>query len=92
METTLNVTLNNLTRQERLLIWMRREGVSTANIAKTLGVQPLSVYRWFNAERISTWRHRQLVECGIPAELLPPPVDIAPGRPRIQRQEALSNA
>lgn len=87
MKTGLHITLNDLTRQECLSIWLRREGVSVADIAKSLDVKPMSVSRWFRAERISSWRHRQLVECGIPAELLPPPVDIAPGRPRVRRQE-----
>lgn len=74
-----NLTQSDLTRQERLMIWLRRAGITKMQIARTLGVQPVAIARWFEAKSIPTWRHNQLVQFGIPAELLPPAVDRAPG-------------
>lgn len=85
MQPALDVTPIELTRQERLLIWMRREGMSASGIARKLDVQVMTVVRWLRAERLPSWRHRQLVGCGIPAGLLPPPVDVAPGRQRVRQ-------
>lgn len=76
------ITLTTLTRQERLLIWLRRANITNAQIAAALNVGAIAVSRWFRAKTIPTWRHRQLVKFGIPAELLPPAADIAPGPKR----------
>mgnify|MGYP000152257866 CR=1 FL=1 len=73
------ITYEELTRQERLLIWLRRANLNNAQIAEALNVSAIAISRWFRAESISSWRHRQLVDFGIPAELLPPAVDKAPG-------------
>ena len=86
MGTMGSITSTDLTRQERLLIWLRRAGITHVDIAKKVGVSSsMSVARWFNAESIPTRRHRQLVDFGIPAELLPPALDINPG-PRPKRE------
>lgn len=80
MQSTATIPLTSLTRQEQLLIWLRREGMTCKAIAEKLHVGSItSVSRWFSAESIPSWRHRQLVELGIPAVLLPPAVDIPPG-------------
>lgn len=81
------ITYEELTRQERLLIWLRRANLNNAQIAEALNVSAIAISRWFRAESIPSWRHRQLVDFGIPAELLPPAVDKAPGRQR--REKAL---
>ena len=75
-----NVTQGDLTRQESLLIWLRRAGITQKRIAVAVGVQSVAVGHWLKAERISSWRRKQLVDFGIPSELLPPAVDKAPGR------------
>lgn len=62
----INLTQSELTRQERLLIWLYREGITKMQIAKAIGVSPIAVTRWFQSERIPTWRHKQLVAVGIP--------------------------
>lgn len=71
---TKNITLTELTRQERLLIWLRRAGLTNKAIAQATGVKPAAVTRWLESETIPPWRHAQLVELGIPVELLPPAV------------------
>lgn len=85
MRSTIPLTQDDLTRQERLAIWLRRKGVSQAAIARTIGVKPMAVKRWFDAERLPSWRVRQLLEFGIPEALLPRAEDVASG-PRNSRQ------
>ena len=70
------------TRQELLLLWLKRNGIQQGDIAKALHTGKNTVSRWLRADTIPTWRHRQLLDYGIPAELLPAPVDIAPGPKR----------
>jgi len=79
MELKIEIPQGDLTRQEQLLVWMRRAGLTYAAVAKSIGVGIMSVRRWLNADYISTWRHQQLVGLGIPATLLPPIKDVAPG-------------
>lgn len=85
MSSTTPVTYDNLTRQERLLIWLRRANITNAQVADALDVAAIAVTRWFRADSIPPRRHRQLVEFGIPAELLPPAVDKTPGPVRKSR-------
>lgn len=70
------------TRQELLQLWLKRNGIQQGDIAKALNTGKNTVSRWLRADSIPTWRHRQLLDYGIPAELLPAPVDIAPGPKR----------
>lgn len=80
------VTQASLTRQEQLRVWLRRMNLTQAKIAELLGVEAVSISRWFyGRESIPTWRHGQLTSLGIPAELLPPAVDKAPGPKRGKR-------
>ncbi len=67
------------TRQAMLLAWLKQEGITQARIAQALETSEQSVSRWMRAESLSSRRHGQLVKFGIPAELLPPAVDIPPG-------------
>lgn len=71
-----------VTRQDMLSIWLKRQGMTQAKIARALEVGEISVSRWLRAERIPEKRHEQLVNLGIPAELLPKPLDITPGPKR----------
>lgn len=70
------------TRQAMLLAWLKQEGITQARIAQALETSEQSVSRWMRAESLSSLRHGQLVKFGIPAELLPPAVDICPGPKR----------
>lgn len=74
-----DITGIELTRQDMLSIWLKRQGKTQADIARALKVGEVSVSRWMRADRIPQWRHEALVKFGIPAELLPEPVNIAPG-------------
>lgn len=72
----------DITRQDMLCVWLKRNGWTQAEIARALEVGETSISRWMRAERIPEKRHEQLVKLGIPAELLPQPVDITPGPKR----------
>ena len=71
----LKLSHSNLTRQEQLAVWCRRENLTQPKIASALGVSVMSVSSWFRAETIPSNRHKDLVEFGIPEELLPRAVD-----------------
>lgn len=87
MSITQQITQASLTRQEQLRVWLRRANITQAKIAELLGVEAVSISRWFyGRESIPTWRHGQLTSLGIPSELLPPAVDKAPGPVRKPRQ------
>lgn len=69
----------DITRQDMLSIWLKKNGRTQADIARALEVGEVSVSRWMRAASIPEKRHEQLVKLGIPAELLPAPLDITPG-------------
>lgn len=70
----------DLTRAEKLEIYMKRTGITFSDIAKPIGVAPASARRMLLNDSIPTWRHTQLLKAGVPEQLLPPARDIAPGR------------
>lgn len=70
------------TRQELLQLWLKRNGIQQGDIASALNTGKNTVSRWLRAETIPSWRHQQLQVFGIPQELLPTPLDIAPGPKR----------
>lgn len=79
MQSTEKLAQMNLTRQELLLIWLRRKGLKYSDIARSLDVSVSTVRAWFEAESIPEWRHNSLVRYGVPVDLLPPAVNIPPG-------------
>lgn len=73
--------IDDLTRSEKLTIYLRRMETSFAAISKTLGISRGGAIRLLKKSKtIPSWRHRQFRELGIPEELLPVAKDIAPGR------------
>lgn len=82
MQTSIPVTYENLTRQERFCLWQRqnRDERSFAAIGRKIGISRASALRLCLKDHISTWRFSQLREAGIPEDLLPEARDIAPGK------------
>lgn len=74
------LNLAELSREERFKIWMRREKITLTALAKHLGITLQSVRFLTRNETMPTHRHAQCLAFGIPAELLPRPFDITPGR------------
>lgn len=74
-----------LTRQEILPIWMRREGLYLSAIAMKIGMTKAGLSNLLRRERIPTRRFNQLRDIGIPEDLLPRAEDIKAGpKPRQQ--------
>lgn len=91
MQLTTEIPQMNLTRQERLVIWMRRNGLNQAALARFAGVEPNATGRWVRADRLPTWRVNQMREFGIPEELLPRAEDISTGPRKGQCSRSASN-
>ena len=72
--------VSRISREERLLIWLRRNELSYAALGKKLGISTMSALRLCKAKRISSMRHDQLCELGIPEALLPKKEDSPKGR------------
>ena len=68
-----------LTRLERLIIWLRRNDMNFSRIGELLGITRMSAGRLCKAERIPSEQHRELVQLGIPIDLLPPAEDVRRG-------------
>ena len=77
----------DLTRSEKLEISMKRSGVTYVDVANAIGVSRSAIVKMLRADSIPTYRHAQLVQVGIPSQLLPPARDIAPGPKRKESSE-----
>jgi len=88
MESTLDATLIEPTRQELLRLWLERNGKSFRGFGRRMGISGVSVARLCGGETMPTVRHCQLIELGVPSNLLPRPEDLKPGRkPRLGLHE-----
>lgn len=67
-------------RQDRLRAWLALHGIRFGELAEQLGVHPSMITRIVKGERAPAKRIRQLLELGIPEDLLPEPSP-PPGRP-----------
>lgn len=74
----------NAKRQASLKAWLAYHGIGNRQLARQLDVHPSMITRIFKGERRPPRRIRQLIEMGIPANLLPPPNTRRPGRPRLR--------
>lgn len=72
--------LSELTREEKLLVWMKRNQESFVTIAKKMHLTRRSIVYLLTSETISPIRHAQLIKIGLPESLLPSPVYKKPGR------------
>lgn len=68
-------------RQRQLQSWLALHGMSKTYLAKSLGVHASMISRIISGERAPKERLRQLMDLGIPQELLPAP-SRPPGRPK----------
>lgn len=74
------IACDQLTRKERLRIWMMRNGLTFLGIARQLGETRHSVTAWLTIrDTIPVRRRKQLERFGIPEDLLPPGLDRHPG-------------
>lgn len=79
MNITIPISQNDLTRQERLFLWIWKSPYSQAEIARQVGVTPCTFGKWMRAERLPVRCVTQMRAFGIPEDLLPRAEDIPPG-------------
>jgi len=76
-------TLTELSRQEKLRLWMERAGVTFISLALGVGINPAVLGRQCKQDTMPARNHSALLAQGVPAELLPVPLDQRPGpKPR----------
>ena len=68
--------VSNLTREEKLRIWMALAGETYSSIARKVGLEFSSVKYLLENKTISIARYEDL---GIPEDVLPPAKDLKPG-------------
>lgn len=71
MQTAIPVSQEELTRQERLTVWMRRAGTSGAKLGIYANVTTITACRWLRADALPWHKVQVLRDFGVPEELLP---------------------
>lgn len=79
MEFPIATNLSPLTRQEALRVWMGRNGLTFAEMARRMDVTSNNVSKLCDQDTMPVHRHEQLLGMGVPAELLPEAMDLKPG-------------
>lgn len=79
MESQLPVTLIELTRQERLELWMKRSGWTYVSLGALVGITGVSAKRHLHNDTIPTCRYAVWGKT-VPVDLLPRAADLRPGR------------
>ena len=73
------INLPQLSRDEKLQIWLRRNGKTYMELAFVAGVKKAAFSLRLSEGNLTSEQHRRLVEYGVPAEILPPAIDKKPG-------------
>lgn len=72
------------TRQELLRIWLARNATGFKQIGERIDISGTGLAKICDQETMPTRRHAELIAMGVPAGLLPEPLDIKPGpKPRV---------
>ncbi|GFK95426.1 hypothetical protein NNJEOMEG_03289 [Fundidesulfovibrio magnetotacticus] len=91
MKTCFADNLTDLSREEKLQIFLNRSGLTFKAIGGKLDMSGTAAAKLCRGETIPVRRHAELVALGIPAEYLPRPEDIKPG-PKPRRSLATESA
>ena len=70
----------DLSRDEKREIWMKRTGHTVKALASIVGVVPSVLSRYLASDDMPAVHHKTLVAYGVPAEVLPDPVQKPRGR------------
>lgn len=68
-------------------LWLDRNHGSFRRLGRRLKLTGVSVARLCDGETMPTGRRQQLLDLGVPVELLPPGVDQRPGRKPKRRRD-----
>jgi hypothetical protein len=78
MESQQQVTSIELTRQERLLVWMNRNGITFSALGKLMGITGVNARRRLESDTIPPPHYESWSKI-IPADLLPESKYLKPG-------------
>lgn len=93
MKTCLVNNLTDLSREEKLQIFLSRSGLTFKAIGERLGMTGVAAAKLCRGETMPTRRHAEFMALGIPEELLPRGEDIKPGpKPRRLPEHDLATA
>ena len=87
LQLTANLIFTNVSRQDKLKIWLDLSGISYAKLAEMLVVEPSVARRLCKGDSVSPYRWSQLLSVGIPEELLPESKFIPPGPKRLSQAD-----
>ena len=87
LQLTSSLIFKNVTRQDKLKIWLDLSGISYAKLAEMLVVEPSVARRLCKGDSVSPYRWAQLQAVGIPEELLPESKFIPPGPKRLRQAD-----
>lgn len=73
--------LTHTSRERAIGAWLAYHGISKADLARQVNVDPSFITYFIQGKRKSRRIHTQLLKLGMPPELLPTPGN-GPGRPR----------
>lgn len=79
MQSISDIILADLSRVEKLKIWMIRAGVSYKALARQIGLTGSALGRICAQDTIPTRHHAALLRLGVPVEFLPQPKDLKSG-------------
>lgn len=85
----MKLDLSRVDRVTALRTWLAYNGLDQAQLARELGVAPSFLSLLFQGKRRSRRIIADLVERGVPEELLPAPGN-GPGRPKRARNEDIN--
>ena len=79
------INLPELSRDEKLEIWVRRKEISYQILAAVAGISKSVFSRRLSEGALTSYQHKNLVDYGVPPELLPPAIDKRRGpKPKIE--------
>ena len=87
LQLTSNLIFTNVSRQDKLKIWLDLSGISYAKLAEIMMVESSVARRLCKGDSVSPYRWSQLQAVGIPEELLPESKFIPPGPKRLSKAE-----
>lgn len=73
-------TLTEMSRREQWVIWLQRQRETQAHLALIVGLSPCVLSRYLGSDTIPVSLHERLVRYGVPASLLPEPLNKKRGR------------
>lgn len=69
------INLPQLSKNEKREIWLKRREITLEALAKLVGIKTAAISRNLRNDTMPVEQHKALVDYGLPAEILPDPMD-----------------